>query len=174
MLASTISAGVIGGVLAANLRLHLGLPGHKILLWMTPIIIARLLGRCPAGCTVGTLSAGFACLASGGNLAGGVLGLPLAGLGAVIQDTVVKLLEDKSAPAFIGIPAIGITAMVAGILLFIKRSFLPDGLAPHSIFGSADLPFELASYAAFGLISGLIASAVAYLVTRQRGLPCRS
>ena len=71
-LAISLSVGVIAGCLAASLKLHLGLPGHKAIIWMTPVIAARLLGRCRIGTTAGAFTAAFVSLGSGGNLAGGL------------------------------------------------------------------------------------------------------
>lgn len=95
MLAVSVAVGVIAGLFIGTVRLGLGLAGHKSLFWMTPVIIARLLGRCKAGTTAGALSAAFTTLAVGGRLAGGVLGLGLIGFAGIVLDVVINSLEKR-------------------------------------------------------------------------------
>jgi len=52
------AVGVLAGVATASVKLHLGLPGHKALFWMVPIVLARVLSRHPVGGSIGSLTAG--------------------------------------------------------------------------------------------------------------------
>lgn len=168
MLAVSASVGVIAGLSIGNIRLNLGLPGHKVLFWMTPVIIARLLGRCKAGTTAGALSAAFTTLALGGHFAGGILGLPLIGFAGIILDVVISFLEKSEMPALLIIPIIGVTAMLASLVCLIKRLLVPAGLSSHFVFGVSGFWVKLISYAFFGLIAGLVAATLAFLINRRR------
>ena len=53
MLLASISVGVIAGIFISIFRLKLGMPGHKAFFWMTPVLIARLRGKCKIGATAG-------------------------------------------------------------------------------------------------------------------------
>ncbi|HUV67052.1 MAG TPA: hypothetical protein VMW24_24405 [Sedimentisphaerales bacterium] len=171
-LAISLSAGIIAASLAACLKLHLGLPGHKALLWMTPIIAARLLGRCRVGTTSGALTAAFVSIGMGGNLAGGLSGLPLVGAaGALIDATVIRLGKRK-ASALNAIAAVAFSAMLANLICCAKRLLLPVGVTPHNIFGGLDVLMRPLSYALFGFLAGLIAATVAHLF-RSRKTPRR-
>lgn len=168
MLAVSVAVGVIAGLFIGTVRLGLGLPGHKSLFWMTPVIIARLLGRCKAGTTAGALSAAFTTLAAGGRLAGGIMGLPLIGLAGIVLDVVINSLEKREMPALLVIPIIGITAMLANLLCLVKRLLVPLGPGSHFVFGVSGFWFKLICYAFFGLTAGLIAATLACLINHRR------
>jgi len=163
-LAVSLIAGIIAGALAAGLKLHLGLPGHKALLWMTPVIAARLLGRCRAGTTAGALTAAFVSIGMGGNVAGSLSGLPLVGAAGVLIDVTVAHLEKCKASAATTIAAVAFSAMLANLICCAKRLLLPTGLTPHDIFGGADVLMRPLSYGLFGFLSGLIAATAAHLL----------
>jgi hypothetical protein len=63
--------GVIAGMFMAHVKLDLGMPGHKAVFWMTPILIARILGKGKFGTTAGSLSAAFTSIAWGFGGCGG-------------------------------------------------------------------------------------------------------
>jgi len=168
MLALSLAVGVIAGLFVTHVRLRLGLPGHKALLWMTPVILVRLLGRCKAGTTAGALSAAFTTFVTGGHLAGGVLGLPLIGFAGLMLDVAINLAEKSGQPYLLTIPIVGLTAMFANLLCFVKRLLLPAGPAAHLIFRASGFWFDLSCYAFFGLIAGLVAATLAFLVTYRQ------
>ena len=167
-LAISMSVGVIAGCLAAALKLHLGLPGHKALVWMTPVIAARLLGRCRIGTTAGAFTAAFVSLGSGGNLAGGLLGLPLVGAGGALVDVCIFRLEECRASALTSIIVIALAAMLANLLCCVKRLLVPAGIAPHHMFGSSVMALRPMSYALFGFLAGLIAAAGTHRFRRSK------
>lgn len=173
-LAISLSAGIIAGCLAANIKLHLGLPGHKAVIWMTPIIIARLLGRCRTGTTVGAFTAAFVSLGIGGNLAGGPLGLPLVGAAGALVDNSIVYLEKHKASAIKTILVISLTAMLANLICCLKRLLGPIGLAPHDIFGSASLLLKPLSYAFFGFVAGLVAAVTSHIIRRHKNFNQKS
>ena len=167
-LAISLSVGVIAGCAAAFLKLGLGLPGHKAIIWMTPVIGARLLGRCRIGTTAGAFTAAFVSLGSGGNLAGGLLGLPLVGVAGALVDACILKLENRKASALTTVIVVALAAMLANLICCGKRLLAPVGIAPHDIFGSATVLLRPMSYALFGLLAGLIAAAGTYLFRRRK------
>jgi len=167
-LAISLSIGVIAGYLAASLKLHLGLPGHKAIIWMTPVIAARLLGRCRIGTTAGAFTAAFVSLGSGGNLAGGLLGLPLVGAAGALVDACILRLERCKASALTTVIAVALAAMLANLICYGKRLLVPMGIAPHDMFGSATVLLRPMSYALFGLLAGLIAAAGTHPFRRRK------
>lgn len=152
----------------AHVRLNLGLPGHKALLWLAPIIVARVLGRCRAGATVGAAATAGATFAVGGHLGGGPLGLPLLVVAGVFLDLVTGALESGRIPAWLHVPAICGAATIANLICLTKRLLLPAGFGAHLLLDASGFWFQLASYAFFGLLAGLIATAVTHLFRRQR------
>ena len=170
MLAVSVSVGVITGVIIAQpfLRLHLGLSGHKALFWMTPVLVARLLGRCKAGSTVGALAAAFTAFGLGGHLGGGLIGLPLVGFTGIMFDAAIGFMEKRRVSSWRTIPILGCTAMFGNLVMLAKRLLNPVGGASHTILGLSPFWFDLLSYAFFGLLAGIIAAAIALTATRCR------
>jgi hypothetical protein len=167
-LAISLSVGVIAGCLAASLKLHLGLSGHKALIWMTPVIAARLLGRCRVGTTAGAFTAAFVSLGAGGNLAGGLPGLPLVGAAGALIDACIFQLEKHKASAATTVVAIALAAMLANLICCFKRLLAPAGIAPHDVLGGASILLRVMSYALFGFLAGLIAALGAFALRRER------
>ena len=163
----SLSIGVIAGCLAATVKLHLGLSGHKALIWMTPVIVARLLGRCRVGTTAGAFTAAFVSLGIGGNLAGGPLGLPLVGAAGALVDVCIGQLEKHRASAVTTIIVVAFSAMLANLICCFKRLLNPAGLASHDFFGSAGFLRPL-SYAFFGFVAGLIAAITSQVAQRRK------
>jgi hypothetical protein len=168
MLIASIAVGIIAGLFTSHVRLHLGLDGHKALFWMTPVIIARLLSRCKAGTTAGALSCAFTAFVSGGNLAGGILGFPLIGVAGIMLDVVINFLENRNVSGIFAVLAVGIAGMLANLICLMKRLFSPEGFNPNYLFGVSDFWFKLVSYAFFGLLAGVIAATVTYLINRRQ------
>ncbi len=167
-LAISLSVGVIAGFLAASVKLHLGLSGHKAIIWMTPVIAARLLGRCRIGTTAGAFTAAFVSLGSGGNLAGGLLGLPLVGAAGALVDACIFRLEKHKASALTTIIVIALAAMLANLICCFKRLLAPAGIAPHNVLGGASVLLRVISYGFFGFLAGLIAAAGTYRFRRRK------
>jgi hypothetical protein len=170
MLIASISVGVIAGVFVAYVKLGLGLSGHKALFWMTPVLLARLLGKCKAGTTAGALAAAFTCysLPGGGHMGGGLIGLPLIGVVGIVFDAVIGFAERHQLSRVSLIPLIGFTALLGNLIMFSKRLLNPPG-ASHAFLGIYyGFWFYLFSYALFGLLAGTIAAVGAWLYHRSK------
>jgi len=168
MLAS-VAVGVLAGLVAAQVRLHLGLPGHKALFWMAPVLVARLLGRHPLGATVGASAAACTALGLGENLAGGLLYLPLVALAGTVLDVAAGLAERRHLSARWLVPLLGASGLAANVLCAAKRLLTPLKNT-HFVFGVEGAWATVLSYALFGLLAGVGGAALAVLArgARQR------
>lgn len=167
MLIASAAVGVISGLIISQVKLHLGISGHKAFMWMTPVILARLMGKCKVGATTGALTASTTCFALGGNIAGGPLGLPIVVIAGVMLDAIIAFIEKHKPPFFVTIPVIGLAAMFANLLLFVKRILLPLGIGDHNVLGLTGWWFRPVSYAVCGLLAGLAAATLATLLMRK-------
>ena len=169
MLVVSSAVGVMAGLGLTYVKLNLGLPGHKALFWMTPVLVARLLGRCRAGTTAGALAAAFTTFSLGGHLAGGIIGVPLVGAAGIILDAVIGWMENKKIRyGFFMFALVSLSAMAANLTLLSKRMINVVGRTPHSLFGPTGFWYDLLCYACFGLLAGLVASTCALLMDRYR------
>lgn len=168
MLLITGVLGVAVGLLMSQVRLHLGLPGHKALFWMIPIVTARLLTRCPVGVTAGTLATAFTSLAMGGHFAGGVVGLPAVGFAGILLDAVIVFAERRHLAAQWTIPLLAVGGALANLLCLFKRLAAPVGPNSHYLWNMSWPWADVASYAFFGFCAGLVGSGLA-TIARRRG-----
>ena len=170
MMTACICVGIITGLIVAQpfLKLHLGLSGHRALFWMTPVLTSRLVTRFKAGSTLGALSAAFATFIWGGNLAGGLVGLPLIALVAFIFDFVINRIENYKVKPLLFIPLLGLAAMAGNLIMFSKRLLMPAGPAGNSFLGMSGFLFDMLSYAIFGLLAGVSAAVAANLINLYR------
>jgi hypothetical protein len=169
------AVGLLAGLMTAfiaNLMdsagLHLQLPGHKVLFWMPPLIIARLLLGHPIGATAGAGATAIACLGCGAHLAGGAAFTPLIVLAGSVLDAAAALAERKHLAAWLVIPLLGAAGAGAATLCAVKRLLAPL-LKTHLLFGA--IPDPAASvliYAFFGLLAGLLGAAIAAATLRLR------
>ena len=172
MLATNAAVGVLAGVAAAHIRLGLGMPGHKAMFWIIPVLLARLAYRHPLGATAGAGAAACTSLALGGHLAGQALFLPLVAAAGAVLDTAVLFAERRKLGIFWLIPVLGVAGTAANALCLVKRMLAPRPHV-HWLLGLADPWASVVSYAAFGLLSGLTAAILAGIVraavARRRG-----
>jgi len=164
----TCAVGVLAGAVTARVRLHLGLPGHKALLWMAPVIVARLVWRSPIGGSAGSLSAAVATSVAGGHLAGSALHLPMVVLAGGVLDVAARAVERPRRPAWWAVPLMGGAGMVANLVMLGKRLLAPL-LQFHTFLGTSGLSARCLSYAASGLVAGLVGGVVAWAVLRRGG-----
>jgi hypothetical protein len=168
MLAACLAVGVLAGILVAAVRLNLGLPGHKALLWMPPILVARRLSRCRGGVTAGGAAMAGTTFGLGGHLAGGFAGLPLILAACAFLDLVIHWLESKRISGWRQVPMMGLAALVANLICLTKRLALPAGSGAHLLLDTSGFWFRFGSYACFGLVAGLVAAVTVQAVDRGR------
>jgi hypothetical protein len=168
MLLVSISVGIMAGVFISLVRLRLGMPGHKAFFWMTPVLIARLGGKCKIGATAGGLFAALTTYSLGANLAGGIMGMPMIIFAAIILDWTVNFIENNKVSGAATILALGLAGLAANLICLSKRMFLPTGLSPHFIFGVSGFWFRFCSYAFFGFISGIVAAVSSKLMIKKQ------
>lgn len=166
-LLAALVVGILAGLLSAHVRLHLGLPGHKALLWMTPVVACRLVygfGGCAAA---GTLAAGATTLAAGGSFAGSTLYLPLVAAAGAVLDAAVAFARRRRLAWLWTIPLTALAGLVANALCFVHR--LGSPWREHlTLWGISGLWATGLSYAIFGLLAGLIGAAVAGFILWRR------
>ncbi|MDK1032206.1 MAG: hypothetical protein QGD94_09380, partial [Planctomycetia bacterium] len=160
------AVGVFSGIAAGYLRLHLGMPGHKVLVWMTPIIIARLLSRSPAGMTAGAFSSAMAAVLVGGHFAGAAMHLPMVALGGAVFDAGAGFCERRGLSARWAIPLLGFAAAGANLVLLAKRLLTPL-FHSRRFLGISGIEARVVSYAFFGLLAGLAGATAATLLRRR-------
>jgi len=169
-LRSLLTIGVIGilaGLFMSHVRLHLGLSGHKAFFWITPIVTARLLLRCPVGATVATLGAAFTSLALGGHFAGGVLALPVIALAGGVLDVLIGFAQRRRLAAVWVIPLLGLGGAFANLLCVFKRLAAPPGPFHHYLWAIPGFWTDLASYVLCGFFAGLAGAALARGIRRR-------
>lgn len=164
----TVAVGAVAGLVAGQVRLHLGLPGHKVLFWLTPVLAARLVLGGLGGATGGAMAAALGTAAVGGNLAGWATHLPMIGLAGVVLDAAACLVERRRLAAAWAIPLMGIAGAAANIICFGKRLLAPWAEQGHAFLGLAGFDASLVSYGFFGLLAGLVGSATAYGIMKRR------
>ncbi|MCP4608654.1 MAG: hypothetical protein GY845_08065 [Planctomycetes bacterium] len=158
----------MAGVFISLVRLKLGMPGHKAFLWMTPVLIARLVGKCRIGATAGGLFAALTTYSLGANLAGGIIGMPMIIFAAIILDWTVNFLENNKISGKAMILTLGLAGLAANLVCLSKRLILPTGLTPHFIIGVSGFWFRFFSYAFFGFLSGIVAALSAKLMIKKQ------
>lgn len=161
------AVGVVAGLMGGQVRLHLGLAGHKALFWMVPVIVARWGFRSPGGGVAGAMGAGLAALAVGGRFAGSAAYLPMAGLAGGVLDVAIGWAERRRLGPLWTVPLVGAAGLAANLVMLAKRMMSPV-FEWHRLLGLVGGPARLVSYAAFGLLAGLLGAAIASAAFRPR------
>jgi hypothetical protein len=166
-LLASVAIGAVVTVVTDQVRLHLGLPGHRAILWMAPLVIARVvLGR-PLCATASALAAGLTSLATGGHFVGAAVHLPMAAVAGAVLDVAVSLAERWRLSAVWAIPLVGLAGLVANLVMLVERLMGPL-FQWHSFLGATGVDARFISHAVFGLAAGLLGAALGYAVTRRR------
>jgi hypothetical protein len=161
------AVGVLAGLASAHVRLHLGLPGHKALILMAPVIFARLVFGSPVGATGGMVAASLASLTAGGNALSVSTHLPLAAAAGAVIDLALGIASRRRMGAAATVLVAGAAGVAANVLFFAERLLSPL-FQSHTVFGLSGLDGRFASYAVFGLLAGAIGAAAALLFLRRR------
>ncbi len=163
-----ISVGILAGLFLAHFRLGLGMPGHKALFWLMPVIAARLLRPHVIGAAAGACTAAVTSMAFGGNLAGGVLFIPLVAIAGGLIDVIMLWNSRLKLSPWLLIPLLGVGGMSANLICAIKRILAPQ-FNQHQLLGLSGIPAQIVSYAIFGLLAGLAGATLAVLASRVIG-----
>ena len=164
------SVGVLAGLAVSFLRTPLHLPGHKVLLWMTPILAARLATRARGGATAGVLLLVVTTLLLGGQLGGGALMMPLVVVAGIALDAAAGWIERNHVAFWRVILLLAAAGVAGNLICFIKRLFEPVG----EIFSTgnlSDLVYAGASHAAFGLVAGICGAICGWAILKTRSGP---
>ena len=159
-LLTNMSVGILAGIFMAHVRLGLGMPGHKALFWLLPVITARLLKPHTIGAAAGACTAAVTSMALGGNLAGGYLFIPLVALAGGLIDVIIFWSNRLKLSPWLMIPLLGAGGLAANLICAIKRILAPQ-FNQHYLLGLSGIPAQIASYAIFGLIAGLVGTSLA-------------
>jgi len=166
-LLATCAVAFLAGLVAGAVRLGLGLPGHKALVWMAPLVAARLMLRSPVGGSAGALTASLGTMAVGGHLAGAAMHLPVAVLAGGVLDVAVHVVERRRLGAAWAIPLMGLAGLAANLVMLGKRLLVPTFHIHHFLWTSG-LAARSLSYAVFGLAAGLVGAGIGWAIVRGR------
>jgi hypothetical protein len=175
-LGAFLAAGAVGalaGLASAHVRLHLGLPGHKALLLIAPVVLARLVFRSPVGACGGMVAAALASMAVGGwtpgpaALAAGAPATHLAGaaLAGAVLDVALGRAERRRLAAGWTILVAGLAGLIANLAFLFERVLTPF-FQSHAFLGVPGLEGRALSYAFFGLLAGVL-GAVPWAIGRR-------
>jgi len=157
---ATVSAvGVLAGIIVADARMPLHLPGHKVLWWMIPVLVSRVWTGARVGASIGALATILSTISLGGRLAGGVMMMPLVVVAGVILDVAVGAVERRALPIWGSLFVVALAATAGNLVCFVKRLLEPGG-ASLSKANIEDLLLAAGSYALFGFVAGLLGAAV--------------
>jgi hypothetical protein len=162
-----IAIGALAGLAYAVSKNPLGLPGHKALLWIVPVLTARWVYGCWGSGIAGAVSTAAVAMAFGQDFAGSTLFLPLVVLAGAALDAAVSVARGWRLRWWAALPLAGLGGLIANLLCFVHRLLGP--LHPkHSVLNIPGAKGFLLSYALFGLLSGLIGAALAGIILAAR------
>jgi len=164
------AVGVLAGLVAGQVRLHLGLPGHKAIFVMAPVIAALLVFRSAAGATGGLVAAALASLATGGQVISLSTHLPFAAAAGGVLDVAIGLAQRRGWGAMGMVFWAGLAGAAANLVLLAERLLTPL-FQSHALLGLTGLGARLVSYAAFGLLAGLVGAGLAAVIRRRQQAP---
>jgi hypothetical protein len=164
---SVIAIGILTGIVVAYARTPMHWPGHKAILWMAPVLAARLVTRTGAGASVGSLATALTTLSIGGRIAGGIVMMPLIILAGVVLDMGVQFCERRKFSVWKCVLFLAFAALAGNLICFIKRLFDPMG-AFFSAGNIEDLFIAGGLHALFGFLAGLLGATAGYALLNLR------
>jgi len=159
--------GAMAGLAGAHLRLHLGLPGHKAVLVMAPVIAARFVFRSAAGASGGMLAAALASLAIHGEVITASTHLPFAVVAGGVLDAAIGFAQRRRLAARWAIGLAGLAGLAGNLVLLAERLLAPL-FQSHEFLGISGLQARPFSYALFGLLAGLAGASLGEVIRRRR------
>jgi hypothetical protein len=164
---SVVAVGVLAGILVAYARTPMHLPGHKAVLWMAPVLCARMVAGVRAGASAGALTTAVTTFVLGGRLAGGLAMMPLIVLAGVVFDLAVQLAERRKFAWWQYFGFFVLAGLIGNLICFVKRLFDPMG-AFFSAGNIEDCVLAGGYHAVFGALAGLIGVGSAYALLKFR------
>ena len=159
--------GAAAGLLSACVRLHLGLPGHKAVLLLAPVIAARFTLRLPAASTAGMAAASLASCAASGSLVGAAPQLLFFVLAGAVIDLAASFANRRRLATVWLIPLAALAGLAANMILLLARLIAPL-FRYHALPGLSALGTRVFSYALFGLIAGAVGAAAGRVLRPPR------
>lgn len=166
---SMAAIGVLAGIAVALTRMPIHLPGHKILLWVIPVLAARIVTRSHFGASIGALTTAITALCLGGRPGGGIALLPLIIPAGAVLDAAAQFVHRRYFAVWQRIPILGSAGLIANMICFLKRLFDPAGQL-HSAANVNDLLIAASSHAFCGFLAGILGATAGYalLTAAQR------
>ncbi len=159
-LVGCMAVGVVAGLVLSHVRLNLGMPGHKAIFWIIPIVVARFGFPNRVGATSGAFTAAVTSMMFGGHLAGGWLWVPLVALAGFVIDVAALWISQKQLHWSLAIVLVGLAGMGANFICSIKRMMTPARNI-HMFMGLEGQLAATVSYLCFGLAAGIAGAIIA-------------
>jgi hypothetical protein len=149
------AAGVLSGIAVTFVRTPMGMPGHKVLLWMIPVLAARLKTGARAGASAGAFASAGTMLSLGGRIAGGGLMLPAIVAAGAILDLAVTFAHRRAMSAGGTLIVLAASGMAGNLVCFANWAAIARG-AVFTHGSSSELAAAALSYAFFGILAGFM------------------
>jgi hypothetical protein len=164
---SVTAVGVLAGIVVAYARTPVHLPGHKAMLWMVPVLAARLVTRTTAGASVGALATAITTVSLGGRIAGGAAMMPLIIAAGMILDLAVGIAERYRQVLFPGLLLLILAGGIGNLICFSKRVLEPVGSMTAG--GNIREMLTVAGWHLFfGLLAGFVGGGAGYWLRGYR------
>jgi hypothetical protein len=164
---AVMAVGILAGIVTTFARTPIHMPGHKVILWMAPILATRLVTRTRAGTSFGTFSTATTALSLGGRIAGGIAMMPLVVLAGVVLDGAVQFGQRRNFTRWQQVLLLALAGAIGNLICFVKRLFDPTG-AFFSVGNFNDMLTAAGSHALFGFLAGLLGATAGYALLRFR------
>jgi hypothetical protein len=165
-----IVIGGLAGLAFGVTKNPLSLPGHKAVLWIVPVLTVRWVYGCWGSGIVGAMAAAVVAMTFGEAIAGPRMFLPLVLLAGAALEATVAIARGWRLRWWAALPLAALGGLVANVLCFVHRLVGPWH-ARHSVLNIPGPGGFLLSFAMFGLMSGLIAAALAGFILGARKKP---
>jgi len=124
---AVMAVGILAGIVTTFARTPIHMPGHKVILWMAPILATRLVTRTRAGTSFGTFSTATTALSLGGRIVGGIAMMSLVVLAGVVLDGAVQFGQRRNFTRWQQVLLLALAGAIGNLICFVKRLFDPTG-----------------------------------------------
>ncbi|MFH0964233.1 MAG: hypothetical protein V2A58_09500 [Planctomycetota bacterium] len=159
--------GVVAGLAKTYFDPRLGLPGHSVIWWFTPILAAKVLTRSRLAATGASVTAGgvIMVLSSGTGRFLAPVEFAASGFAADLLLGSGDSLRQPSALRLF--PVAVLSGIVANLARFGFKVLLFSRPGPRWRLDAAGLAWRVGSYVLFGAVCGLLAATI-YFLSRRR------